>query len=245
MKRTRLLRRLLCITLAACCIAAVPPRQAAALDTPLSQAWSSIPQLSDTSDYQALNLFLSNFSESYLCGYGSRTFNASHSSSFERAQLAFTNYAQNGGAVEYVDYGMYNVRVPVSKLNNTLDHLLGFSMKGGWSDLSRWSGAYYYEDGYLYTQITNGFLLCGPTVATKVTRRSDNTIKVKFHAYYQTSAQTGYQIGGKAQYGMSESELNRLLHVSGPNKRGTAIVRVSGGRGNWDFELVRWTVRDY
>ena len=206
-----------------------------------SKGSKAIPNLSRASDKTALNMFLSNFSESNLCGStGSRRFDVELASIPELADLAFTNYAQNGGKVEYVAFRDCNVRASVVSLNRTLKHLCGMEVDD-WSCLGTDSNDWYvYHDGYVYTQITNGFLLCGPTVATSVSPGKDGTVRVRFDAYYQLANETGYTLTGKTQYSMSERQLNKLLGVGGPNRRGTAVLKAMGTQGGWEFTLMSW-----
>ena len=135
------------------------------------------------------------------------------------ARFAFTNYAQNGGAYETMSNARWNVRVPVAKLDAILERLCGTTLDD-WSELNSTSSSFLYEDGYVYTQITNGFPLNGPAVTTSVEGWRKGTFRVEFDAYSYPKEKTGYKIGDRSQYSMTEPQLNNLLGVSGPDRRG-------------------------
>ena len=202
------------------------------------------PDLSNASDQRALNVFLSNFTETGI-GLTNRkgyVFNRYNASTQEYAHLAFWHYYQNGGSVETGDWKLGNVRAKASKLDSVTDYLTDRVVKN-WASLNNGDGWYRYKDGYVYTTMTNGIYLCGPAVALYVRDNGDGYLRVGFDGYYQSSSQTGYTVGDDRQYSMSESQLNRLLGVSGPNGHGAAVVDYWWANGKWNFRLVSLTVR--
>ena len=203
-----------------------------------------IPDLSKEEDYRAFNIFLSNFSEGGvgLSMYANEREFVSLSASPEHlARFAFTNYAQNGGAYETMSNARWNVRVPVAKLDAILERLCGTTLDD-WSELNSTSSSFLYEDGYVYTQITNGFPLNGPAVTTSVEGWRKGTFRVEFDAYSYPKEKTGYKIGDRSQYSMTEPQLNNLLGVSGPDRRGYAIVWANKSDGEWKIQLVKYVL---
>ncbi|MDO4796443.1 MAG: hypothetical protein Q4A01_00310 [Coriobacteriales bacterium] len=202
----------------------------------------SLPNLSRSADQRGLNVFLSNFSEAGVCeGLYDREFVSLGATTQDLVNFAFTNHAQNGGAVEDVSRGKWNVRVKASKLNALLERLCGTTIQD-WGDLNRTSQWFQYDKGYVYTQITNGFPLYGPAVASYITQHRKGTLKVYFDAYYYPAAQTRYSIGDGSQYSMNVSELNKLLGVRCPNRHGYAVVWANQTKDGWKYQLVSYTL---
>lgn len=203
----------------------------------------SMPSLSNASDQRALNVFLSNFTEvgMGLTNRNGYVFNRYRASTQEYANLAFWHYYQNGGNVEFGNWKLGNARVKSTKLDAATDYLTDRVVKS-WANLNNTDGWYRYKKGYVYTQVTNGKWMCGPAVAIYARDNGDGYLRVGFDGYYYDSGQTGYSVGDGSQYGMSESQLNRMLGVRGPNGYGTAIVDYWWGNGKWNFRLVSLTV---
>ena len=203
----------------------------------------TMPNLNNASDQRALNVFLSNFTEAGM-GLSNRNgyvFNRYRASAQEYAHLAFWHYYQNGGRLEEGSWRLGNVRVKASKLDAVTDYLTG-RVVTNWASLNNTEGWYRYKDGYVYTEVTGGRWMCGPAVAVYARSNGDGYLRVGFDGYYQDSAQTGYSVGDGSQYSMSESQLNRLLGVSGPNGYGTAIIDYWWADGKWNFRLVSLVV---
>ena len=203
----------------------------------------SMPNLGNASDQRALNVFLSNFTEvgMGLTNRNGYVFNRYRASTQEYANLAFWHYYQNGGSVETGNWKLGNVRVKASKLDAATDYLTGRVVKS-WANLNNTDGWYRYKKGYVYTEVTGGRWMCGPAVAVYARDNGDGYLRVGFDGYYYDNGQTGYSVGDGSQYGMSESQLNRLLGVRGPNGYGTAIVDYWWANGKWNFRLVSLTV---
>ena len=237
MRRSRLTLLLVAAMLLVALIA--PARMAQAAGTK-----RQLPSLSNQEDQRGLNVFLSNFSESGVCeGLYDKEFVSLFASTQDLANFAFTNHAQNGGKVEDTRRGKWNVRVEASKLDALLDRLCGTTV-ADWEDLNRHSQWFQYYDGYVYTQITNGFALYGPAVATRIEGYRKGTLKIYFDAYYYPAAQTRYKIGDGSQYGMTETQLNRLLGVKGPNRRGYAVVWANQTQDGWRYTLVSYKLTE-
>jgi len=201
-------------------------------EEPAQPAASTIIDLSDPSQYQQINLFLSNFSEIYM---EENSFTTSTASDETLVNFAVWHTYRNspdlvesgGGENGYYDSMIngstywYNVRVSGDRVNEVCQRYLGRTPN--LDSISTMGGRYYYRDGYVHFETTNGAGLPeGVTLAKSATDLGDGTVRVDFDIYGGNGE--FYDATDTSLYGMTPEGIMATIGTDHPSRTGSAIV---------------------
>lgn len=184
---------------------------------------STIINLDDASQYQQINLFLSNFSEVYM---HENPFDVATASDEALCGFAMWHtYRNSPDLVEHGDYYdvelyHYNIRITQDRANELAMRYFGRSIN--FDNVNDMSQPYYCADGYVYAETTNGAGLPeGITLAKSATDLGDGTVRVDFDIYFNGTA---YDTTDASLYGMSPADLMAYMGCDAPSRTGSAIV---------------------
>ena len=213
------------------------------------KATSSLPDLSNPEDRDAINTFLSGFSEIGLDWDTklSGRFSRSAADAQKMAAFAVTWYLLNEGAgrdasafqrhVNKEDYG--DKYVPVSKLNAVLERLLGIKYES-WEDLEKDKRPYRFDGSNVFWKGKTRPLRYGPAIAMSTSESDDGFLHVNFYAYYILDKDTHFSKIKDSLDIYSMRVLNSIMHVDKPNARGEAVLECERADDGWTFHLVSY-----
>lgn len=194
--------------------------------------------LSDPADYELINIFLSNFSETYTQEIADvSTASTQELVTFAVKHVGLNSYDQwessesmdgwpgipGGDSMAGGVNGMRGMRLSAGKVQEIVERYCGRSVD--FEDIAIGKEPYgwcIYDDGYVYFGVTNGAgAPNGVALANEVHDNGDGTLTVGFEVY----GVAAYKVGDEGLYSSTPDELLERFKVSSPALEGTAVVR--------------------
>ncbi len=213
------------------------------------KAASDLPDLSNPEDRDAINAFLSGFSQVGLDWDTklSGRFDRSTADAQRMAALSVTWYLLNEGEATDVSASQRRVGkenygdkyVPASKLNEVIERLLGITYEL-WEDLEKDKRPYRFDGTNVYWQGKTPPLRYGPAIARSTSESDDGYLHVNFYAYYLLDKDTHFSQIKDSLDIYTMRVLNSIMHVDKPNARGEAVLECERAGDGWTFHLVSY-----
>lgn len=203
--------------------------------------------LADPTVYQSVNQYLSNFTESSFAMSDPYDSTAQQDGDVigrwvtEFCRINMPDVVETSPDNDYGipgpggggAQGVYNMRVPMSEVNDVLERNLGTDV-----DESLFNNAYYAYDGWLYFGVTAPALANGIALTTSATDVGNGRVRVEYDVYRSSSP---YDPLDASLYAMSAEELLDTLDAGKLFVSGEAVVEPKAGGG---FKLISMTTHE-
>lgn len=190
--------------------------------------WNILSEM-DSPALREVNIFLSNFSETYY-----DPSSGSFGDAEGKIQFAYLHALINSYSLTFYENGYMGISA--TDVNSILKRFFGSTVP---RETPRNSQYWTYENGNFIMPAASGESYADFSIATKMIKRPDGNFDVTFNIYADPSAYGGNSIIDKTIYSLTDSEVDAKYKYRGS---GNAILKAKVHNGRNTYELVSYTV---